>query len=158
PEALRRDAAARMAEARPARRGRGDARSRRGAGVVGPGRSAGPARRLSRLCRRPGARQLVLHLEVRRHGAPVPMLLPRARPAREAGGMSGAVLEPGWRERLLLSRRAAPAVLEPFPYFVVDDYLPPALYEAARASFPVGVETDQYGNRKQVFSQHRHPD
>jgi hypothetical protein len=72
--------------------------------------------------------------------------------------MSAALFATGWQDGLLLTRRAAPVTLEPFPYFVVDDYLPPALYTAARAAFPAGVETDQYGNRKQVFSQHRHPE
>jgi hypothetical protein len=68
------------------------------------------------------------------------------------------VFPSGWQDRLLLTKRAAPVALEPFPYFMIDDYLPAALYQAARASFPAGVETDQYGNRKQVFSQHRHPE
>lgn len=72
--------------------------------------------------------------------------------------MSATVWPPGWEDTLLLTRRAAAPTLEPFPHFMVDDYLPAELYAAARAEFPVGCKTDRYSNRKMVFSEHRHPD
>ncbi len=63
-----------------------------------------------------------------------------------------------WRNELLLTGRDVTMALEPFPYFYIDNYLPEDIFQAARASFPVGEKTDRYSNNKQVFSLHRNPE
>lgn len=72
-------------------------------------------------------------------------------------GVYGADMETMTPQTLLLSPRVREITYTPFVSFVVDNYLPPELYEALRASFPgeryfVKEANDEKHSHKRCFS------